>query len=200
MYYLKIFFTYSILSFFLLSCNTHRNDKSEPDGLRKVMLGENNLDFEYWLGSSENSSDKESYHLYIRNDSLDNQNFTSSGFYNIRFPHLLKNIRAITFYTDTIFNEESVTLISDKILGVQVHYQKDNYLKTDVFTYKNEQLQKIKNLTSFVEYFSFNDIHSCSEIFKSDRKSVFILFNNDMNQKFKKGKADFKKHLSAYEK
>ncbi|WP_160127952.1 hypothetical protein [Kordia antarctica] len=197
MNYWKILFTLSVILLFIVACDhNYKDDKKMPDGLRKVMLGENNLNFKYWLGSSDNSNDEKSYQLYIADDSLKHLNLLPKGLYDIRFSYSTDDIQTITFYTDTIFNTKDVKLLSDNILGVQVHYKSDEYLKTEVFDYQNNAIRKIASLTSFVDYFSFNDTYDCSKIFNTDYTTVLIIFNENIKQK--KGKANFKKNLVVY--
>ena len=188
-----------LLSYAFSACN-FKQEQLPPDGMRSVLIKNSTLDFEYWLGSSENSDDRETYQLYIANDSLKGFTIFMTDLLNSPTTFNPSYIQAITVYTDTIFTTKTAKLFPTNIKGLQVYYVEDEYLKTAVFSYENETAQKITQLTSHVDYFSTNDIYDVSKIFKSDRNSVFIVINGAMKSKYKTGKEDFKESLTAYKK
>lgn len=184
-----------ILSTILVSCNFGRN-QVEADGFRNVTLKNNTFAIEYWLGSHPEANDKDSYHLYIKSDSLHYFKDVLTDVFADSYT--AENVQAITFYADTIFNKETVVLNSPNISGVQVHYLEESFLKTKVYRYNNAQLQQIDALNSFVDYFSPKDVHDTSEIFKSDKNSVFILVNPELTTKYETGKSDYDKNLADF--
>jgi hypothetical protein len=184
-----------ILSTIFSSCNFGRKQLT-ADGSRNLTFKNDKFAIEYWLGSHLDIDDKESYHLYIKGDSLVHFKRALAGIFETTYDS--ENVQAITFYTDTIFEEETVTLNSPSILGVQVYYLEDSYLKTKVYSNTNDQLQQIDELSSFVDYFDAKDVYATSKIFKSPKKSVFILANSEMTQKYETGKSDYDKNLADY--
>ncbi|MEM6721004.1 MAG: hypothetical protein AAF611_16860 [Bacteroidota bacterium] len=185
-----------ILSVFFSSCNFLRNEV-KPDGSRNVTLKNNKLSIEYWLGSQPEADDKDSYHLYIKSDSLSTLSPIIADMFHSTYGDA-KNVQAVTIYTDTIFNASDVTLLPQHISGVQVHYLEDSYLKTNVYSYENDQVKKIDQLSSFVDYFSPKAVYETSKIFKDAKNSVFILVNAGITTKYETGKANYDKNLADY--
>ncbi|MFK7750580.1 MAG: hypothetical protein AB8B65_19470 [Kordia sp.] len=185
-----------IFSTIFSSCDIFGRDQVAADGYRNITLKNNKFSIEYWLGSSPGATDKDSYHLYIKADSLVHFKRALADMFETTYNP--ENVQAITFYTDTIFKEETVNLNSPSISGVQVHYLEDSFLKTKVYFHKNDLLQEVDELNSFVDYFSPNDVHDTSEIFKSAKNSVFIMVNTEMTTKYETGKSDYNKHLADY--
>lgn len=184
-----------ILSTIFVSCDFGRNQVT-ADGFRNITLKNNKFAIEYWLGSHPDADDKDSYHLYIKSDSL--QYFKDVLTDVFADSYTAENVQAITFYTDTIFNEETVLLNPPNISAVQVHYLEESFLKTKVYHYNNTQLQQINALSSFVDYFSPKDVHDTSKIFNSDKNSIFILVNSEMTSKYETGKSNYDKNLADY--
>lgn len=188
----------AIISF--TSCTSDSECEScvtEENGIKKVKLGTNDILFKYWQGSSQSSTDKDSYHLYIKEGYLSDLNIESSNFYNINILQKKNKINAIVVYTDVMYTDNDIIKSSD-ITGFQIYYEEDMYLKTDVYEYTNNTMKQLKELSSTVNYFSFNDIHDCAKIFVSDKKSIFIYFNNEMKTKTKKDISNFKSNLSTF--
>lgn len=195
-----IFLLFLLATLFYSSCNNDPecvNCFSEESGTRKIALGTNDLTFKYWIGSSENSSDKDSYQLYIKEGNLSELTIESSKFYDITIKQEKNKINAIVFYTNSIFKDNDVIKNSD-IIGYQIYFEEDSYLKTNVFEYKNNTATLIQELSSFIDYFSFNDIYNCSRIFESEKNSVFIYFNNEMKTTTKRGNSNFKSNLGTF--
>jgi len=185
-----------IVSTFFVSCNFFGRKQVQADGYRNISLNNNKFAIEYWLGSHPEANDKDSYHLYIKNDSAQFFKNTLKGFFTESYDP--KVVQAITVYTDTIFDKIDVALNLTSISGVQVHYIEDSHLKTKVYNHNNDQLQQIDDLYSFVDYFSPKDVHDTSKIFKHAKNSIFILVNPEMTAKYETGKSNYDKNLADY--
>ncbi|MGH1388449.1 hypothetical protein [Kordia sp.] len=185
-----------ILSTIFVSCNFGRN-QVEADGFRNITLKNNTFAIEYWLGSHKNIDDKDSYHLYIKRDSLSNFKRVVTNLFKDSYDS--KNVQVVTIYTDTIFNAQDVVLKQQNISGVQVFYIEDSYLKTKFYKYTNDRLQPINALHSFIDYFKAEKVvYDTSKIFDNANNSNFILVNPKAAQKYETGKSDYDKNLADF--
>ncbi|KAB8153643.1 hypothetical protein EZY14_010475 [Kordia sp. TARA_039_SRF] len=183
-----------IFSVLLSACNFMRNQVN-ADGSRNVTIQNITHDIEYWLGSQPEANDKDSYQLYIKRDSLSSFKPVVSNMFQTEYD--AATVQAVTIYTDTIFNEQNVTLAPANISGVQIHFIEDSHLKTNVYKASSD-LQKIDALHSFVDYFSPKDVYDTSKIFKTDTNSVFIFVNANITSKYETGKSNYDKNLADY--
>ncbi|AXG71641.1 hypothetical protein KORDIASMS9_03898 [Kordia sp. SMS9] len=186
-----------IVSTILISCNFIR-EKLPADGFRNITLKNNTFAMQYWLGSHKDIDDKDSYHLYIKGDSLSNFKRVVTDLFNDEYD--LETVQVITFYTDTTFNAQDVVLKPQNISGVQIFYLEDSYLNTKVYKNTNGQLQPIEALHSFVDYFKAEKIvYETSKIFGNATNSNFILANPEAAQKYETGKSNYDKNLADYQ-
>ncbi|PTX61672.1 hypothetical protein C8N46_104316 [Kordia periserrulae] len=183
-----------IFSVLLSACNFMRKQVT-ADGSRNVTIQNTTHAIEYWLGSQPEADDKDSYHLYIKRDSLADFKRVVANMFQTEYD--AATVQAVTIYTDTIFNEQDVTLAPTNISGVQIHFIEDSHLKTNVYKTAGD-LQKIDALYSFVDYFSPKDVYDTSKIFKTDTNSVFIFVNADITSKYETGKSNYDKNLADY--
>jgi hypothetical protein len=180
---------------FFTACN-FRN-QLPPDGSRVVTINGNTNKIDYWLGSQPDADDKDSYHLYIKADSIVG---FEKAFKSVLPASSLqaKDVQMIVLFSNTIFSGEKVTVAPENTLGAQVYYFEEEYLKTDVFQFQNNQNAKIDALNSFVDQFSTRNIYETSQIFKSPKNSVFIFANLDSKKEYEKGKSNYDKNLADY--
>jgi hypothetical protein len=180
-------------------CFTACNFRNQlpPDGSRVVTINNHTNKIDYWLGSQPDAADKDSYHLYIKADSI-------AGFEKT-FKSVLpttslqaKDVQMVVLFSNTIFSDEKITVAPENTLGAQVYYFEEEYLKTDVFQFQNNQNLKIEALNSFVDQFSTRNIYETSQIFKSPQNSVFIFANLDSKKEYEKGKSNYDKNLADY--
>ncbi|WP_298519005.1 hypothetical protein [uncultured Kordia sp.] len=184
------------MSIFFVSCDFFGRKQVKADGYRNISIKNSTFAIEYWLGSHPDAEDKDSYHLYIKNDSVQYFKDVLKDFFSKTYDP--KTVQAVTIYTDTIFNTTDVTLNPPNISGIQVHYIEDSHLQTKVYNHKNDQLQQIDDLNSFVDYFSPKDVHDTSKIFNDATNSIFILVNSEISSEYETGKSNYDKNLADY--
>lgn len=168
----------------------------QADGFRNVTMKNNTFAMQYWLGSHKND-DKDSYHLYIKGDSLSNFKRVVKDLFSDAYDP--KTVQVITMYTDTVFNTQDVVLKQQNISGLQIFYLEDSYLKTKVYKLTNNELQPIPELNSFVDYFKAEIVvYETSKIFGNAKNSNFILANPEASQNYETGKSNYDKNLADY--
>jgi len=177
-----------LLAIVITSCKTDEeciNCYSTEYGLSKISINKNEVSFKYWLESDNKSKEDNEYLIYIsRIEPVLAYNILLSSInYNFDFDNI--DLASFTFFTQKDIKKID-SLNSKDILGFQLYRQKGQNLITEIFKLTENEVVKIDDLTSTVNYLSTNDVYDCSKIFNSKKIRAIMVINNQFKFETKK--------------
>lgn len=172
----------------ITSCTTNEecvSCYSTEYGLSQISINKNEVPFKYWLESDNKSKEENEYIIYISGmeQTLAHNILSSSINHNFDFDS--NDLASFTFFTEKEIKEIDSLNFKD-ILGFQLYRQKGQNLITEIFKQTENEVVKIDELTSTVNYLSFNDVYDCSKIFNSKKIRSIMIINNQFKFEPKK--------------
>jgi hypothetical protein len=188
--------------FLIQSCQTDKecvSCYSTEYGSSKISINNNEVSFKYWLESDNKLKEENEYLIYISRIEpvLAHKILLSSINYNFDFES--NDLASFSFFTEKDIKGLD-SLNSKDILGFQLYRQKGHNLITEIFKLTENEVIKIDDLTSTVNYLSTNDIYDCSKIFNSKKIRTIMVINNQFKFEPKKelGKSILSSKLIKY--
>jgi hypothetical protein len=191
-----------LLAIVIISCKTNEeciSCYSTEYGSNKISINNNEVSFKYWLESDSKSKEENDYLIYISRIEPTLAHNILLGSINYNFDFDSNDLASFTFFTEKDIKELD-SINSKDILGFQLYRQKDQNLITEIFKLTENEVVKIDDLTSTVNYLSTNDVYDCSKIFNSKKIRTIMVINNQFKFESKKesGKSVLKSKLIKY--
>lgn len=173
---------------FFISCQKDQKCSISEDGISKINFFNKEINFKYWNAATSNQK----YDLYV--SSVNNNQLLFDRFLD---KNSVEKSFAIIFYVDGDQKDwiRKRSINANNVKAYQLYFGKENTIKTDIYKNNKGKCEKIKKLSSAVNYISANDMYKIAKLF-SGTTSIFMLEN--INESF--NYIDFKPNsLREYE-